>query len=221
MVNEDVVINGTNGGILIRLNMAEDFNTMKKQLIEKVRAIDGSLMGSSVEIDIGKKYITRSETAEIAGILAERGLEFIGILGRKGSGPGKPSGQNEQPLLKIQARGQEYKFSQETVTIRRNLRSGQKVEHKGNIVVLGDINPGAEVVAGGNILVMGILRGLAHAGAQGDIHAAVAALRLQPTQLRIANHITRAPDGETVFGGKEPEIAHIKDGRVVIERFKI
>ncbi len=43
---------------------------------------------------------------------------------------------------------------------------------------------------------MGDLRGTVHAGAGGDVLAWVAALRLQPTQLRIAEHITRAPDEE-------------------------
>jgi septum site-determining protein MinC len=90
----------------------------------------------------------------------------------------------------------------------------------GNIVILGDINPGAEVIAGGSILVMGCLRGMAHAGAFGDEKSVIAAFRLNPTQLRIANHITRPPDGETITVNN-PELARIRADKVIIERLKI
>ncbi|NLB89416.1 MAG: septum site-determining protein MinC [Syntrophomonadaceae bacterium] len=109
---------------------------------------------------------------------------------------------------------------EQTSLICKNLRSGQKVFGEGNIVILGDVNPGAEIIAKGNILVMGNLRGMAHAGAYGDESAIIAAYRLIPTQLRIANHITRPPDGETIVV-ESPEIARIRAGKVIIEKLKI
>lgn len=108
--------------------------------------------------------------------------------------------------------------SQETLLVEKTLRSGQRVSFPGHVVVLGDVHPGAEVVAGGNIVVMGSLQGLAHAGALGDGRAIIVAFRLQPTQLRIGEHITRPPDGQAAGPGR-PEIARIKDGVVTIERF--
>lgn len=93
-----------------------------------------------------------------------------------------------------------------TILIQRTIRSGQSVKFDGNVVVMGDVNPGGEIIAGGNIIVMGHLRGVVHAGAFGCESAIVAAFRLQPTQLRIANHITRAPDGEEIVP-EQPEIA--------------
>ncbi|TEB07317.1 Septum site-determining protein MinC [Pelotomaculum schinkii] len=106
-----------------------------------------------------------------------------------------------------------------TILVQRTLRSGQSVRYSGNVVILGDVNPGAEVAATGNIIVMGALRGVVHAGANGDETAVVMAFRLNPTQLRIANHITRPPDNETVDMDL-PEIARIKDGVVTIEAFQ-
>ena len=105
-----------------------------------------------------------------------------------------------------------------TLLIERTVRSGQSVNYPGHVVVMGDVNPGADIVAGGNILVFGSLRGVAHAGALGDANAVVAALRLSPTQLRIAGHITRAPDGEEVKP-HQPEVAKICDGAIVIEGY--
>ena len=70
-----------------------------------------------------------------------------------------------------------------------SLRSGVRLEYEGSIVVLGDVNSGAEVIASDNIVVLGSLRGLAHAGAKGNLNAFVAANMIDCPQLRIANKI--------------------------------
>ena len=108
---------------------------------------------------------------------------------------------------------------EQSILVQRTIRSGQQVFYSGNVVILGDVNPGGEVVAGGNIIVMGTFRGVAHAGAMGDKRAIVAALRLEPSQLRIAGYITRAPEGD--FSTlKQPEIARVQDGVVIIEQYQ-
>ena len=66
------------------------------------------------------------------------------------------------------------------------LRSGHRLQRNESILVIGDVNPGAEVISDGDVLVWGRLRGVVHAGVQGNQRAIVAALDLEPTQLRIA-----------------------------------
>jgi septum site-determining protein MinC len=102
------------------------------------------------------------------------------------------------------------------LVIRRTIRSGQVVRHAGTVIVLGDINPGAEVIANGDVIVWGKLRGVVHAGAAGDLRATVGALLLMPTQLRIADHIARAPDDKRVLRWPA-EIARVRDGRIIVE----
>jgi septum site-determining protein MinC len=114
---------------------------------------------------------------------------------------------------------QEDLVDENTILVQRTLRSGQSIRYNGNVVVLGDINPGAEISATGNVIVMGALRGVVHAGAGGDEKAVVLAFRLQPTQLRISNHITRPPDNENL-DADHPEMARIRDGVVTIEVFQ-
>ena len=99
----------------------------------------------------------------------------------------------------------------------KTIRSGQLLESDGNIVVIGDVNPGAELVATGNIVIMGTVKGTVHAGAKGNREAIVAALNLLPTQLRIADVITRSPDEAETLHGMTPEIAYIKEDRIYIE----
>ena len=77
----------------------------------------------------------------------------------------------------------------ETKFHRGSLRSGQKLETEGSLVILGDVNSGAEVIASDNIVVLGALRGLAHAGAKGNKQAIISAGTLDTVQIRIANVI--------------------------------
>ncbi len=95
------------------------------------------------------------------------------------------------------------------------LRSGQKLTSEGHLIVHGDVNPGAELKAAGNIVVLGTLKGIVHAGATGDRSASVSALVLSPTQIRIADVITRAPDEQALPDG--PETAYIMQDRIFIE----
>jgi len=81
--------------------------------------------------------------------------------------------------------------------------------------VLGDVNPGAEVVAGGDVVVVGALRGLAHAGAEGNEQATIWALELAAKQLRIAEVVAIAPEEAEPGGG--PERARVENGQIVIE----
>ena len=75
----------------------------------------------------------------------------------------------------------------ETKFYKGNMRSGQKIESEGSLVILGDVNGGAEIIAGENIVVLGVLRGLAHAGAKGNKKGIIASQRIECPQIRIAN----------------------------------
>jgi septum site-determining protein MinC len=100
-----------------------------------------------------------------------------------------------------------------TLYHRGTLRGGQTLHNLGNIIVIGDVNPGAELIASGDVVVFGSLRGVAHAGAQGDASARVVALELAPTQLRIATMIATS-DRDSVEPG--PQHAYIVGDRIAI-----
>lgn len=104
----------------------------------------------------------------------------------------------------------------ETLYHKGTVRSGQNLSSRGNIVVIGDVNAGGELVAAGDIVVWGALRGLAHAGAEGDESAKVFALRLEPMQLRIATKLAVAPE-ERRKKHALPEVASLRDAGIVTE----
>ena len=103
----------------------------------------------------------------------------------------------------------------ETKFHRGSLRSGQKLESDGSLVILGDVNSGAEVMASDNIVVLGALRGLAHAGAKGNKQAIIAAGLIDTVQIRIAN-IVREIDRDEEPMHKQAYVSVI-DGKIEIE----
>ena len=103
----------------------------------------------------------------------------------------------------------------ETTFHKGSLRSGQKLEVEGSVVVIGDVNAGAEVIAADNIAVIGNLRGLAHAGAKGNKDAVIAASTLDVVQLRISN-IVKEIDREEE-GIIEHAFIYVDEDKIIIE----
>ena len=100
-----------------------------------------------------------------------------------------------QPLLRQSVSSTEVAASAmaEPLYLQSTVRSGIEIRHPGTIVIFGDLNPGGKVIAAGDILVWGRLRGIAHAGAQGNHQCRITALKMEFTQLRIADTVVRAP----------------------------
>ena len=77
----------------------------------------------------------------------------------------------------------------ETKFYKGSLRSGQRIEFEGSVVIIGDVNDGAEIIAEDNIVVLGALRGMAHAGAKGNEQAIITARIIDSLQIRIGSII--------------------------------
>lgn len=98
--------------------------------------------------------------------------------------------------------------------LQTTVRSGTEIRHRGSIVVLGDVNPGGALIAAGDIFVWGRLRGLVHAGSEGNAACRIMALHMQPTQLRIADNVARAPEKPPAL--YQPEVAYISQSQIRI-----
>ena len=102
----------------------------------------------------------------------------------------------------------------ETIYHKGSLRSGQRIEVEGSVVIIGDVNSGAEVIAGDNIVIIGTLRGLAHAGAKGNKEAIIAVSTLDAVQLRISNIVKEIDKQEKIY---EHVYIYVKDDQIIIE----
>ena len=103
----------------------------------------------------------------------------------------------------------------ETKFHKGSLRSGQRLEFDGSIVIIGDVNAGAEVIASENIVILGILRGLAHAGAKGNKDAIIEAEEIEAVQIRIADKIKEIEKNEESIK-KIKTSAYINDNDEII-----
>lgn len=246
MVKPAVVFKGTRDGLVIVLDDESDFSRILGCLEERLDTARDFLQGGRVTVELGKRKLTLVEAKKLVRVLRNRrGLQVIGfqrdkqrvkILNgviepksflagnrEKNNTPGQENGDRAKeaspPAASSQKGQQNTEREGNTLFVRRTLRSGQSVSYHGHVVVIGDVNPGAEVVAGGDIIVLGALRGIAHAGGAGDDTAIIAALRLQPTQLRIADVFTRPPDDDDQSLPAVPEVAFLRDGTIVIDHY--
>jgi septum site-determining protein MinC len=96
------------------------------------------------------------------------------------------------------------------------VRSGQKIQHKGHVLLMGDVNPGGEVMAGGDIIVLGSLCGSAAAGHPEKNDAIIVALDFRPTRIQIADQVSTGPYGSA---NRSPHYACIREGAIVVAEY--
>jgi len=191
-------------GVMINLNPDVMFEDLKASMLKHVEEASDFFSGVDIYLNIYGCTLTLEQINEIINIVSKyEKVNKIYFANEFNS--------NNKSEVQIK----------DTVMIRGTIRSGQRIKYPTNILVMGDINPGAEVIAGGDIIVLGKLRGVVHAGAGGIYNARVIALKFQPTQLRIANIISRPPDDDEYFNDIKPEKAYIKGNSIVVERLII
>nr|HVY55043.1 septum site-determining protein MinC [Thermodesulfobacteriota bacterium] len=149
--------------LLVKLdeNMSVDENIA--QIKDKLS--NDFFKGSLAVLDYEGTRISQEEIKKIEEAIRNTNTKLLGH---------KPAFKLEKPSKTASA-----DQKQEIKTLRlvnKNMRSGQNVEHEGDVLVIGDVNPGSYITASGNIIVMGTLRGIVHAGAGGDDSAIVIAL---------------------------------------------
>ncbi|HET7560507.1 MAG TPA: septum site-determining protein MinC [Limnochordia bacterium] len=205
---EAIVFKGNKAdGISIVIDESVELDEVIAQLREKLGPAQRFFSGAQVRLRMGERSLDAKTREMLRQTIGEFGLELSDDEQVRKPVPLSPGAAPAGPHK-----------SQQTQLIKRTLRSGQRIDFNGNIVVLGDVNPGAVITCTGDIVVLGALRGVAHAGCEGDATACVVALRLEPTQLRIAGFISRSPDGKAQ-GPEGPERALVREGVIQVESY--
>lgn len=222
-MEENVVsFKATVNGLILIFREEDDFDTIYKHTELKVASSGRFFKGASIGVKYRGRKLSAEEEGKLAALLATSTGAEIKSFEEDGEQPEKlTAAESTQTREKPKMRLMYFKGLDEGMTkfYKGTVRSGNLVSFEGNLVVIGDVNPGGEIIATGNVVVMGSLRGIVHAGADGNKEAVVAALNLQPTQLRIADVITRSPDTKGGKTAMNPEMAFVKDDMVYIENF--
>ena len=220
---EAISIKGIREGLLVTLSDGEAWGDISQALLTRIEQSVEFFKGARLALALGPRPLSVADLSSLRGVLSEHNVSLWAVLSESPAtmNSAQSLGLNialpsTLPQTQPDPETNPEEDRESAVLAQRTLRSGRSVRHPGHVVIIGDVNPGAEIVAGGNIVVWGRLRGVAHAGADGDETAIVCALDLSPTQLRIAGHIATSPSRK---GESRPEMARLKEGHIVAERW--
>lgn len=222
-----VEIKGFGNDVNIIFSEDAAFSDVETELIRRLENSGRFFSGVEVILDMGDRVVNAGECKKLREILIDKFGVTVAVVQ---SGSDETLKAVEKTGWKVEPQEPKQKPKKEmarkpvdrendTYLFRGTLRSGQRIWHRGNVLIIGDVNPGAEVVAAGHVIVMGTLRGVAHAGVEGDIDAEIIAINLHPIQLRIAEYFGRSPDLK-LEKDNAPEVARVKDGNIVIHKLK-
>jgi septum site-determining protein MinC len=197
-----VTIKGVKDGLVFVLDDTSLLVDVMKELQHKLEKTHRKILFGPlvhVQVKLGKRQLVDAEKDEIRSLIKSRGNLIVQSVE---SDLMESSILVPDPSIKM---------------IYGIIRSGQTMRHEGKLMLMGDVNPGGVIECTGDIYIMGSLRGMAHAGINGDQAAIIAASHLRPTQLRIAEVISRPPDE---WGIEEAfmEFAYIHNGVMEIDK---
>lgn len=212
-----IQIKGIRDGLLITLESGE-WDQVSDSLLEQIQEKESFFQGARIALDVGTQNLRVNDLVELRDRFSEKEISLWAILSES------ETTEKTAQLLGMATRISkprpeelhEYSadaLDEETALyINKTLRSGKRIEFPGNVVVFGDVNAGAEIIANGNVIVWGRVRGMIHAGAQGDKSAKICALDLSPTQLRIAEEVSADSKPQE---DPQPEVTSLtKDGNL-------
>ena len=204
-MNTEVLFENKDNKLKVTLNKSADYIDIKNKLISILDASSDLFDGIESPITIVGKRLADNEEQEILNIFAQKTSILVVI-----EKPKKLGVATINNIFNKDATISNSKVFMGTV------RSGQRIEFEGTVILLGDVNAGSEVVAEQNIIVLGAIRGHVHAGAKGNRSAFIAANSMQPTQLRIADLMLK--NDKRVDIGNGYEIARVNMGEINIEK---
>ena len=195
-----VTIKGTPNGLVFYLNTEDSgFGQLCAALEERLQTSGDFFINADYLIDEESKF-SAEELQTLDGIMAkyhlQKGKRTARIL---------PSEDRQEVIYQT--------VGGNSMLVTKSIRSGQRLSVRGNVVVMGDINPGGEILATGNIVVMGTCRGVLHAGAEGDANAYIICYNMCAQQLRISSCVATVPQGARLTPLK---MAAIQNGAIVL-----
>jgi len=232
-VTNAISIKGRTDGVAIEIGKG-NWPELLVNLTERLTQASDFFRGGRVALDVGTRPLLETELQQVQELVEKIGLK-LGIVRTKAErtfqaalnlgiaaklDPGGETESSEAMPASGNREGEQY------FVYRGNLRSGQILEKREHILIIGDVNPGAEVISAGDIFVWGRLRGIVHAGADGDAQAVIVAFELDPVQLQIVDVTLAAPQETSSFATrllrkrttvKRPEIAYMANQQIMVE----
>lgn len=204
-MNTDVLFEKKDEKLIITINKSSNYKDIKDKMAQILEASVDLFDNIQEPITVKGKRLQDNEEKEILDMISKKTDLKITVERPKRLG-----------LATINNIFNKDTMISNTKVFTGTVRSGQRLEFEGSIILLGDVNAGSEVVAEQNIVVLGDIRGHVHAGAKGNRSAFIAANSINPTQLRISDLIFKNESKIDVGNGYE--MARVSMGTINIEK---
>ena len=213
-MKQSVVIKSSASGLIVILDPDLPFAELDKAVGEKFKASAKFFKHAQMALAFRGRNLSQSEECVLAQTISNSGeIEVMCIINEDAFTEDVMRRAVEEHSVVGKRDGKFYKGT---------LRSGQLLESETSIIILGDVNAGAKVVSKGNVIVLGSLKGTIYVGAAGNEKAFVAALSMEPMQIRIGDVIARSADKQTIYKVRKkhssaPKIAYVQNGHIYVE----
>lgn len=200
---QHIMIKGVKEGLVFLLDDKCEFAVLLDELQYKLEKTHQQLLTGPlvhVHVKLGERQLNEDDKERIKSVIRSQGNLMV---------------QSIESSSATQDGTQAAQAGPHVIT--GIIRSGQTIEHDGDLLLAGDLNPGGTILCSGDIYVMGALRGVAHAGVNGRTDVIIAASLMRPTQLRIADVISRPPE-EWMSGDAAMEFAYLHEGNMQIDK---
>ena len=204
-MNTEVLFEKKDKKLNITINKGSNYKDIKEKIKQILEASSDLFEDIEEPITIGGKRLQDNEEKEILDMFSKKTDLKVIVERPKRLG-----------LATINNIFNKDNTTWNTKVFTGTVRSGQRIEFEGSIILLGDLNAGSEVVAEQNIVVLGDIRGYVHAGAKGNRSAFIAANSINPTQLRISDLILK--NDKKIDVGNGYELAKVSMGTINIEK---
>lgn len=202
-----ISIKGTSKGIILTLDDEAVFLDVFEEL--KTFLFDNHLSMKNdnvpITVKLGYRYLKESQEKKLKALLEDKYKLHI---------------ENLESKLVLKSKVLKSYNESQIKTYSRVVRSGQTIKVEGSLLLIGDVNPGGRVEATGNIFILGGLLGIAHAGLNKYNDAIITASFMNPTQLRIGEYISRAPDYDSEGVYLEYASVQTEKKKIILNKIK-
>jgi septum site-determining protein MinC len=193
MNKQFVQLKGTKGGLMLHLDDQCSYADLIQGVEEGLNeaGIDGKI---DVQLHLGLRYCTTEQKKELIQRIQAKGNVLVSKV--------------LSDVLTVEESNK--RMEQQSVdTYVGIVRSGQLLRSKGDLIVIGDVNPNGKLEAVGNVYVLGKLKGIVHAGVEGDEEAIISASTFEPTHVAIAHQLAVMSNEQEIVQNQHKQQEHL------------
>src|SRR5712691_4063455 len=151
-VQGNIAIKGTRNGLLLTLEPETPFSELLNALSNRLAEAPGFFRGASLAVDTSRRMLRVSERSQLEDLLAHYQMSVMPLdqftaQRKNGEAETFPSPPPDSDLLtgitgnlsETMQVQRDIRDTDDTLFLRRTIRSGQAIHHASNIVIMGDV----------------------------------------------------------------------------------